>query len=390
MLLPDQPDLLGPVLHDQVRLRRPFVEPVHAVLIEHRLPGNLHVSIDRAEAETLILSLGRTLALSSGGFADVIRGNVQLYTLIFTCAPLVHSIIIPVMARLPGRRRGLPLFSQFLLMVVIVFLGSQNPVAAPGLVAFGAVLVAAASATQDIVIDAWRIEAAEDVRQGALAAAYHHTKEETFLKAADAKDALDPDVRPLLIDLFKRRADKRMVPYLWHVSEAKQYPEPVRAKARAALAYLTETELALLPPAKMALTDLAEVLDRAVGTRLLAGRPPASRRSAGPRTTSRERTGQCHLCRRGSAGARPTAARRVGARSPSPRLERSTPRRLEPPPLFVRPTRREASMTSGGAAVSTARPGHRGATSAPRPPCDCDASSLDSRRSPRRMSLNDW
>src|SRR5262245_41786999 len=33
---------------------------------EHRLPGNLHVSIDRAEAETLILSLGGRIAISSG------------------------------------------------------------------------------------------------------------------------------------------------------------------------------------------------------------------------------------------------------------------------------------------------------------------------------------
>src|SRR5262249_45999846 len=52
--------------------------------------------------------------------------------------------------------------------------------------------------------------------------------------------------------------DKRAIPYLWHLSEAKQYPEPVRNQARALLSRLTETDISLLPPSKMALTEMAE------------------------------------------------------------------------------------------------------------------------------------
>jgi len=42
---------------------------------EPRLPGNLHVSIDRAEAETLILSLGGSIALSSGAACAEAEGK---------------------------------------------------------------------------------------------------------------------------------------------------------------------------------------------------------------------------------------------------------------------------------------------------------------------------
>ncbi len=57
-------------------------------------------------------------------------------------------------------------------MAAIVFLGLTNPAAAPGLVAFGALLVAAASATQDIVVDAFRVESLPDNEQAAGMASY--------------------------------------------------------------------------------------------------------------------------------------------------------------------------------------------------------------------------
>jgi PAT family beta-lactamase induction signal transducer AmpG len=49
-------------------------------------------------------------------------------------------------------------FSQLLLMAAILLLGFQDPLKAPWLVAFAALIVAGASATQDIVIDAFRVE----------------------------------------------------------------------------------------------------------------------------------------------------------------------------------------------------------------------------------------
>ena len=50
------------------------------------------------------------------------------------------------------------MFTQLLLMAAILFLGFQDPVRAPLMVAVAALLVATASATQDIVIDAFRVE----------------------------------------------------------------------------------------------------------------------------------------------------------------------------------------------------------------------------------------
>jgi PAT family beta-lactamase induction signal transducer AmpG len=63
-------------------------------------------------------------------------------------------------------------FTQILLILAIVFLGSCNPATAPGLVAFGALLVAAASATQDIVVDAFRVESLPENEQAAGMASY--------------------------------------------------------------------------------------------------------------------------------------------------------------------------------------------------------------------------
>jgi PAT family beta-lactamase induction signal transducer AmpG len=94
------------------------------------------------------------------------------YTFKFIWAPLTDALNVPVLSRLLGRRRGWLVFSQLLLIAAIIYLGFQNPAAAPGMVAFGAVLVAAASATQDIVIDAFRVESLDTSEQAAGMAGY--------------------------------------------------------------------------------------------------------------------------------------------------------------------------------------------------------------------------
>ena len=73
------------------------------------------------------------------------------YTIKFLWAPVVDAIDVPVLSALLGRRRGWLVFSQLLLIGAIVFLAFCNPAPRPGCVAFGALLVAIASATQDIV-----------------------------------------------------------------------------------------------------------------------------------------------------------------------------------------------------------------------------------------------
>ena len=80
------------------------------------------------------------------------------YTIKFLWAPIVDAFQVPILGPMLGHRRGWLVFSQILLMAAIVLLGFQNPLVSPWMVALAAVIVATASATQDIVIDAFRVE----------------------------------------------------------------------------------------------------------------------------------------------------------------------------------------------------------------------------------------
>jgi MFS transporter, PAT family, beta-lactamase induction signal transducer AmpG len=80
------------------------------------------------------------------------------YTIKFLWAPIVDAFQVPVLGRALGHRRGWLVLSQILLMAAILLLGFQDPLKAPLMVALAALIVAAASATQDIVIDAFRVE----------------------------------------------------------------------------------------------------------------------------------------------------------------------------------------------------------------------------------------
>jgi PAT family beta-lactamase induction signal transducer AmpG len=95
-----------------------------------------------------------------------------LYSLKFLWAPLVDGLSIPLLTNWIGRRRSWMLLSQCLLIGALLGLAWSDP--GDDLVRFAgfAVLVAFASATQDIVIDAYRIEAVELKVQGAMAASY--------------------------------------------------------------------------------------------------------------------------------------------------------------------------------------------------------------------------
>ena len=94
------------------------------------------------------------------------------YTLKFLWAPLVDALDIPILSRALGRRRGWLVFTQLLLAAAILFLAMQDPSVSLWPVALGAVMVAAASATQDIVIDAFRVESLETSEQAAGMAGY--------------------------------------------------------------------------------------------------------------------------------------------------------------------------------------------------------------------------
>ena len=104
------------------------------------------------------------------------------YSLKFLWAPIVDKVDAPVFGRLLGRRRGWMLLAQLVVATALVGMAIVQPkigtwmfggVALDQLLVFGglALVVAFASATQDIVIDAWRIESADsDEQQGLLTA----------------------------------------------------------------------------------------------------------------------------------------------------------------------------------------------------------------------------
>ena len=96
------------------------------------------------------------------------------YSLKFIWAPLVDSVRLPVLSSVLGRRRAWMLLAQLSIGVSLLVLSDIDPkqhIEAFALVAFA---VAFSSATQDIVIDAYRIESAESRMQGVLAAAYQY------------------------------------------------------------------------------------------------------------------------------------------------------------------------------------------------------------------------
>jgi MFS transporter, PAT family, beta-lactamase induction signal transducer AmpG len=84
------------------------------------------------------------------------------YAFKFLWSPLVDRTNLPVLGRL-GRRRGWLLLTQVVLAGTFVALSFTNPALAIGTFALVAVIGAFASATQDVVIDAWRIDVADEV-----------------------------------------------------------------------------------------------------------------------------------------------------------------------------------------------------------------------------------
>jgi len=94
------------------------------------------------------------------------------YTLKFLWAPLVDALHVPLFTQAFGRRRGWLLFSQLLLIIAILLLAMTDPARSPFYVALGALLVATTSSTQDIVVDAFRVESLPESEQAAGMAAY--------------------------------------------------------------------------------------------------------------------------------------------------------------------------------------------------------------------------
>lgn len=94
------------------------------------------------------------------------------YTLKFLWAPVVDAWHVPLLTRRLGRRRGWLVASQLVLMAAIIFLGTRDPISAPLMVGLAALIVACASATQDIIVDAFRVQSLPTDEQAAGMASY--------------------------------------------------------------------------------------------------------------------------------------------------------------------------------------------------------------------------
>ena len=95
-----------------------------------------------------------------------------VYAIKFMWAPIVDKLSLPFLSRSLGRRRAWMLCTQFAVLLGLLAISAINPLENLSLFAVLSVFIAFASATQDIAIDAYRIEIINNRFQGAMAAAY--------------------------------------------------------------------------------------------------------------------------------------------------------------------------------------------------------------------------
>lgn len=97
------------------------------------------------------------------------------YSFKFVWAPIIDKLPLPLLASLLGQRRGWLLLAQGAVITAIIWMASVDPASsehALTMMAFAAVMLGFSAATQDIVIDAYRIEAAETDLQAMMSASY--------------------------------------------------------------------------------------------------------------------------------------------------------------------------------------------------------------------------
>jgi PAT family beta-lactamase induction signal transducer AmpG len=95
------------------------------------------------------------------------------YSFKFVWAPLVDKLPLPFLTRYLGKRRAWLLLSQFMIILAIVMMALTDPtVDTLTTMAWAAVFLGFSSATQDIVIDAYRIEVADSDLQALLSSSY--------------------------------------------------------------------------------------------------------------------------------------------------------------------------------------------------------------------------
>ena len=94
------------------------------------------------------------------------------YSIKVLWAPIVDRLPLPLLTRALGKRRSWMLVAQASIALGVMAMAVTDPTTELPRLALLAVFVAFASATQDVAIDAWRVEAVEVQHQGAMAASY--------------------------------------------------------------------------------------------------------------------------------------------------------------------------------------------------------------------------
>jgi PAT family beta-lactamase induction signal transducer AmpG len=109
--------------------------------------------------------------------AEVSRSTITMfswaalaYSFKFIWSPIIDNLRLPF--KNYGHRKSWLLFSQLMVVFSLIFISFTDPSKTLILTAIGSVLIAFSSASQDIIIDAYRIESAPQKMQGALSSMY--------------------------------------------------------------------------------------------------------------------------------------------------------------------------------------------------------------------------
>ncbi len=165
---------LGQLFMSDVQANRGWLETFH--LIFHRKILVMLFLGFSAGLPILLIFSSLSLWLKD---AEIARSTITFfswaalgYSFKFIWAPLVDNLKIPLLTKMLGRRRSWILLSQVAIIISILAMAFSEPTASLKITAIAAVMLGFSSATQDIVIDAYRIESAKGDMQSMLSSAY--------------------------------------------------------------------------------------------------------------------------------------------------------------------------------------------------------------------------
>ena len=157
---------------DRGRVRRWFAalsvyrEPRLVAILLMGFSSGLPLALTGATLSLRLADIG--VSLTAIGLFTLVRFS---YSFKFLWAPVIDRLPLPGITTRLGRRRGWALVIQAALALAILWLGFTDPLIDPWMTVLAAIVVAFLSASQDIVIDAYRIELLTQEEQGAGAAA---------------------------------------------------------------------------------------------------------------------------------------------------------------------------------------------------------------------------